>query len=1053
MTPSQRRESAAEVAAAATASDQEPPPPAPEPWVWTPARVLEWNRYYDLYVVAGLLLLVFLGSVHLVNVGNSSLWPNLQTGRLIGMSGPVKTDPFSYTMEGARWVNLPWVYQWVSAQVHDTGLRLSKAATRDQLAVGILVGLTALLRAATALVLLQNRRAGPGLWWVAVCVLLALGGMFMPMPVAAAQTSVVAGETVLEPGKIALVPILGGIARPAEVDPSAWGLLFLAIELWCLHKALSANRPKVLLALVPLFVLWANVDSSFLFGLLALAAAVIGLAVPGTRKGEQRPTLGFGALVLALCAGACLLNPFLWRIYPAAASPYLKLFRGSAGLLTVDQVSFFGPLSWKHFDTLTGGLVPGAHWLYVGYYVVLVAVGLLSFALNRQRFQLARFLMFALAAVLWGTRVVLAPEFALIWAVCLALNGQEWYQDRFGTEGRIAATWRAWSVGGRAVTLLVVFLLLVKGLTGYATTPAEPVFGFGYSDADFAFEAADFLADAKITGNILNLNLASGDALIWRAWPRNTNRKTFVDSREHLFSTTFRSALQQLIKALADDRRDDWQKTLDQYRIDVVMVPIGLSAHLERTYQGLLASPNWIPFYDDGNTVLFGRDDAPAEDRQVFLDRRLDAANLAYHVERAVPSLDRPPTPTTMLDRVFRNRLRKGTQPHVAAAGRWLTQGLSEANPNPDPAHCLIAIGEIRKALARNPDDAVAWQLLCYAYSKLIQAETAVMGNALPETYLNLRLRQQATALNFAIQATPPPPTEDGRKALARLHAELADVYQTRGYYDLARDQVLKIKELDPEAADRPEFQTRLRQFDSLVAQVEKGLEQMVEERQASPLQLVDPALREGCLGLAIAKLNEAEDTGTVQGAIKARLLDLECQAGWPDRALDILDTSNAEDPTLNTGPGTASFREGTVYFLIGSYEVANSFWQRSLKQVQSTLAYQSLEAARSLLRGYVREAADANLELPNLVSSQAEWEAELGLCLLEAGVPGPAGEHMETSLKLKPDLGLRPLLAYYLEHLGRPIPPPRPASKTAFTPGSNPAGELPEHVFQSEAK
>src|SRR4051812_39144065 len=40
----------------------EGPPPEPEPEPWTAQRVVEWNAYYDIYVVLGVLLLAFVGS-------------------------------------------------------------------------------------------------------------------------------------------------------------------------------------------------------------------------------------------------------------------------------------------------------------------------------------------------------------------------------------------------------------------------------------------------------------------------------------------------------------------------------------------------------------------------------------------------------------------------------------------------------------------------------------------------------------------------------------------------------------------------------------------------------------------------------------------------------------------------------------------------------------------------------------------------------------------------------------------------------------------------------
>ena len=73
------------------------------------------------------------------------------------------------------------------------------------------------------------------------------------------------------------------------------------------------------------------------------------------------------------------------------------------------------------------------------------------------------------------------------------------------------------------------------------------------------------------------------------------------------------------------------------------------------TYRRLKESPNWIPFYDDGRIVMFGRKDAPAGDLQVFESNRLEPARL-YHATNPLPPSEGPPTPTSWIDDVFQNR-------------------------------------------------------------------------------------------------------------------------------------------------------------------------------------------------------------------------------------------------------------------------------------------------------------------------------------------------------------------------------------------------------------
>ena len=73
-----------------------------------------------------------------------------------------------------------------------------------------------------------------------------------------------------------------------------------------------------------LFALWANVDESFLIGLLVLAASAVGRVRPDSTGGTRGPepfTLPNALANLTACAVACLVNPSVFRVYRAAADP------------------------------------------------------------------------------------------------------------------------------------------------------------------------------------------------------------------------------------------------------------------------------------------------------------------------------------------------------------------------------------------------------------------------------------------------------------------------------------------------------------------------------------------------------------------------------------------------------------------------------------------------------------------------------------------------------------------------------------------------------------
>ena len=200
----------------------------------------------------------------------------------------------------------------------------------------------------------------------------------------------------------------------------------------------------------------------------------------------------------------------------------------------------------------------------------MVTLGLGSFLLNARRFAWSRFLPFAVMAAMWGVFMGYRQEYAVVFAAILALNGQEWYHDRFGTQGRLGTGWTLWSVGGRLVTLAALFFCVANIITGWRVMPGQPRFGFSFEPGDFAFEAADYLARRDdIAGNVLNTTAAQGDALIWKAYPA---RRTFYDDRAHLFSRDLLEEQRTIRLALRDDDPSVWKEKLDRYDISSVMI-------------------------------------------------------------------------------------------------------------------------------------------------------------------------------------------------------------------------------------------------------------------------------------------------------------------------------------------------------------------------------------------------------------------------------------------------------------------------------------------------
>ena len=362
----------------------------------------------------------------------------------------------------------------------------------------------------------------------------------------------------------------------------------------------------------------------------------------------------------------------------------------------------------------------------------------------------------------------------------------------------------------------------------------------------------------------------------------------------------------------------------------------------------------------------------------------------------------------------------------------------------PDPAHCILAIQEARKALAHSPDDWVAFRRLKDAYAYLMFQENAMLYGV-PITHENAarilrlqpkvellmnRMQQRAAALNYAIQTTPPPKSAADRVEKGGLNLELSELYFQIGARDMGRDCIRAFVEgVQPgdytkEMMDQ--IKRQLSEIEVAVKKVNDGVDDFEVERSAGPVDRGTFALNQGNMGRAIAELAEAERNLESTAVVKPRLVDLYCNTGQPDKAVDLLATGALEDPNLGVEPGSGAFRQGRVYFLLGNYLSAATLWhERAIPRVRAERSGRVLASAVGLTRGESLQTTNAFLGLPTSLSQQAAWLFDLGMCQLEAGMPIEAAESLTTALTLAPGLGVRPIAAYYLEKMGKPVPPP----------------------------
>jgi tetratricopeptide (TPR) repeat protein len=266
------------------------------------------------------------------------------------------------------------------------------------------------------------------------------------------------------------------------------------------------------------------------------------------------------------------------------------------------------------------------------------------------------------------------------------------------------------------------------------------------------------------------------------------------------------------------------------------------------------------------------------------------------------------------------------------------------------------------------------------------------------------------------------------RADLAGMNLELSQLYYQLGARDLARDRLKAVVENSQPGDHSVEMLTQLQQqfsqLDKSVKDVDERISDFEIERSAGPIDKSAVALQQGNTGRAIAELAEAERNLDSTAIVKPRLIDLYCNTGQPEKALELLATGALEDPNLGAEPGSGAFRQGRVYFLLGNYISAATLWQeRAIPRVRADRSGKLLASAAGLVRGDALQTTNTYLALPGSLRQQATWLYDLGMCQLEAGMPAEAAESLSKALTLSPDIGVRNIAAYYLEKLGKPVP------------------------------
>ncbi len=240
-----------------------------------PASVVNSEKTFRRLIIVALLYCIP-ASQAMVPLVDPDIWWHLRTGHWIVEHAQVPaTDPFSAYGMGNHWIAYSWLFEvLVYGLFTKFGL------------MGILV------------------------FTVAMSLLIALA---LHSALRRAELPFIVEVFLVAAGLGAMIKM---------ISPRSWlfSILFFTVELSILFHVRRTNKIASLLALPPLFALWANLHMQFIYGLAVLGlflAEVLLSQLPSFTLAARRPDISPRriSLLLLTCLVATLITPYHFRVY------------------------------------------------------------------------------------------------------------------------------------------------------------------------------------------------------------------------------------------------------------------------------------------------------------------------------------------------------------------------------------------------------------------------------------------------------------------------------------------------------------------------------------------------------------------------------------------------------------------------------------------------------------------------------------------------------------------------------------------------------------------
>lgn len=995
----------------AVATNPQPIPPTasteglPEYEPLTPELVEEEAIRGDFVLKWAVILLAVLLASTLVS--ETTTLVHVKTGQYLASHGllPPARDVFTASAGDHRWINLSWLFDLIAAGFYGIGKFVGLSAFKAILA-GLAFGFV-----------VHTSKPGVSTWWGSICAALAV---LVCQPRFTAQPEVVT-------------------------------LIGIGLCLWLVHKGTWTVNPKYFWMLIPVCAVWSNLDDRAWWGPYLLGLYAIGefLGSLVGRSSIKDPAIR--KVLWQSVAGSflgLLLNPFLWQSWVAPftqfGTSYPVLLRSYSGRFALYLDSY--QLMQVQGLTVDTSLALIREPLVFGVAYLLCLLTVVTLILNYRRLSIGHVLMFFGAIVPVLLAVHELGSAALVMCVLATINGQIWYSEKYPRIYSIETLALLFSRGGRAVTVLGLFLLALLFTFGRLQMSNDRTPGWGIdTELDGVIRSYETVLKDAPQEPIFNFTPDQGDILIW------IDRKPFMDHRIAVFAgkadtdligkhLKLRYALvpqseKGEIVGQTPEQTKFWKEEFERYQISQAVPRLTSYPPPDyRTFLHLSTQRSWELTRLGAATALFCRMDVQSPELKAFVKANsFDLGLSAFKTEAELLSkrVAWPQLPTFYQRYVWKQDRR------VSSETREARHRLNLAKQVGERAVGMVyqAIRRAQESLASNPNDSTAYQLLGEAYVALINFESPGDLNSVVG---HMRYLQSIQSFNMALVADP-----DNFSA----RSFLVQLYRGQGKADLELRELqsildiinnLPITSLEDDRKRIQDLELYGQQIDVVrkrIDQVEQQADKIPKEIKAERLQMAMYYMQSGLVlkALELLKPEESEVAQPPQEMmIRAQLM---LEAGQTEEADELTAALEGLAQQMEF-PGWQQIR---VTSLLASADYASA--AQILVQEMSNIDRQSL---RTFLDGFMFRGGEMGqpppplnsmqrllYHLESVPSSAATFNLQAGLIYLEAGQIKRATECLQQSLKQFSTQPPRPLIANYLSVMtGKWVDPINPTER-----------------------